>query len=297
MRNTIIHSIFCNLTWLLLLISVPLKADGNDALDRLIKLPKSKETIYHLLEKVSEQSGFLFIYDSDLIENEREVRLKDGKYTVRQAIYEITGNKQLKLRVIGNHILIYRSADPAEESPSLPSLPSDSTRYFVLEGLLLDKNTKEPIPNSSVSVTGTSIGSVANQNGGFRLIVPDSLQQSEVSFTHVGYERLILDASLLAGRHSTLTLEPRVIAIQEVIIRAPNPIRLLNEMLEKRLKNYPQESAYLTSFYREGVEWKNKFEGLTEAIFKVHKTPYLRHQLPDQVKLLKMRRISNNEII
>lgn len=195
MRNTIIHSIFCNLTWLLLLISVPLKADGNDALDHLIKLPKSKETIYHLLEKVSEQSGFLFIYDSDLIENER--------------------------------------------SPSLPSLPSDSTRYFVLEGLLLDKNTKEPIPNSSVSVTGTSIGSVANQNGGFRLIVPDSLQQSEVSFTHVGYERLILDASLLAGRHSTLTLEPRVIAIQEVIIRAPNPIRLLNEMLEKRLKNYP----------------------------------------------------------
>ena len=73
---------------------------------RMIHLSKEKNTVYRLLDKVSEQTGFLFIYDSKLIDNEKRVRIPKGDYTIRQAIYLITGNKELSLRVIGDHILI-----------------------------------------------------------------------------------------------------------------------------------------------------------------------------------------------
>ena len=73
---------------------------------RMIHLSKEKNTVYRLLDKVSEQTGFLFIYDSKLIDNEKTVRIPKGDYTIRQAIYLITGNKELSLRVIGDHILI-----------------------------------------------------------------------------------------------------------------------------------------------------------------------------------------------
>ena len=65
-----------------------------------------KGTVYSLLGKVSEQSGYLFVYDSKVVNNDIEVKTKRKSCTVRQAIYEIIGDRSLELKVIGHHILI-----------------------------------------------------------------------------------------------------------------------------------------------------------------------------------------------
>lgn len=44
---------------LFLIAAGTLRADGDDVLDRLIRLPKMKGTVYALLGKVSECSGYL----------------------------------------------------------------------------------------------------------------------------------------------------------------------------------------------------------------------------------------------
>ena len=46
---------------LFLIAAGTLRADGDDVLDRLIRLPKMKGTVYALLGKVSECSGYLFV--------------------------------------------------------------------------------------------------------------------------------------------------------------------------------------------------------------------------------------------
>ena len=68
--------------------SSPGKADDSGILDRIIRLPKSEMTVYKLLSKITEETGYLFIYDSKLVDNERTVKLKGGKQTVRQAILQ-----------------------------------------------------------------------------------------------------------------------------------------------------------------------------------------------------------------
>ena len=59
-------------------------------LERVIYLAKSKGTVYTLLGKVSEQSGFLFVYDSKVVDNDRMVKLEAGQRTIRQAVYELS---------------------------------------------------------------------------------------------------------------------------------------------------------------------------------------------------------------
>ena len=54
------------------------KAADRDVLERVIYLAKSKGTVYTLLGKVSEQSGFLFVYDSKVVDNDRTVKLGAG---------------------------------------------------------------------------------------------------------------------------------------------------------------------------------------------------------------------------
>ena len=291
-----LYRISCILASMFLLLAGTVRADkGDDVLSHMIKLSKTKGTVYRLLNEVSEQSGFLFIYDSNIIDNEKIVPVKKGTYSIREAIYLITENRNLDLSVIGNHILISGKPEEAPPAPSdtVPTIKKDS--FLILQGTLADKYTGLPIEAGTVGVLNTSIGSVTNSNGEFRLILPDSLNTSTIVFSHLGYELQSMETSLLAGRSCMIKLEPKVISLQEVIVRIGNPLRILREMEEKRKKNYAQFPVYFTSFYREGIERKNKFVNLTEGIFKIYKAPYSNASSSDQVKLLKMRKITSND--
>lgn len=278
---------------LVLLTMLHAKAEGGDALERTVQVPKAKKTVYSLLGEISKQSGYLFIYDSGVINNDSIVKVRKQSCSLRRAIHEITGNENLKLRVLGNHILITRSLEKATvRRMTAISLQSS---YSTLIGTLLDKETGMPIANASVSIQGTSMGNITNQNGEFRLLLPDSLKNAVLYFSHLGYVAQRVEASILTGRNYVLSLEPKVIPLQEVLIRLVDPKKLLREMMESRKTNYASAPVYLTTFYREGVQLKNKFQSLTEAVFKVYKSPTLEINASDQVKLLKMSRIDNRE--
>lgn len=275
---------------LLACVAASAKAADNDVLERVIYLSKSKGTVYALLGKVSEQSGFLFIYDSKVVDNERMAKLGAGQRTIRQAVCQIIGRQDISLRVVGNHILI----NQLQEQHTAVAIPTDTLTYFTIEGKLQDNQSGAPIAYGTVGVVGTSIGSITNQDGEFRLRLPDSLRQSRIGVSHVGYVGQEMDIPLLAAQHAVWSLEPRVVPIQEVVIRAVNPKRLLRDMLRDKKVNYAQSPVYLTTFYREGIRYKQKFRSLTEAVFKVYKSSPQMVSSSDQVKLLKMSKITND---
>ncbi len=84
-----------------------MRADGSDVLERIVRLPKIKGTVYSLLSDVSQQSGYMFIYDSKVIDNDAVVKIKGGERSIRQAVYDIVGNTSLEFQVMGTHILDY----------------------------------------------------------------------------------------------------------------------------------------------------------------------------------------------
>ncbi|MDR1499699.1 MAG: carboxypeptidase-like regulatory domain-containing protein [Tannerellaceae bacterium] len=278
----------CCLAFLFIAAS-PLPDD--DGLERKIKLPGSKGTVYELLEKVTERSGYLFIYDSSVVDNERPALLKGGEYTVREAIQEITGSRHLNLRITGSHILIQSLPYRA----SSPTLADSASGHFTIRGRLLDRYSGEPVAYATVGIPDHATGTITNRDGDFRLRLADSLGSSLVSFSHIGYLGRELEALSLTGGDHVFRLEPKVISIQEVVVRLTNPLRLLHDMLERRDSNYSREPVYFTSFYREGVERRKGFVNLTEAVLRIYKTPYDAATSADQVKLLKMRRISNEK--
>lgn len=141
-------------------MAVRVKADGSGIFDRIIRLPRTEATVYQSLAKITEETGYLFIYDSKLIDNERKIKLKGGKRTVRQAIYDIIGSDSLQLRSVDKHIIINQPETIATTEREASS-HKDSTFFFTLEGILIDQLSREPIPYATVSVQGTSIGSVS----------------------------------------------------------------------------------------------------------------------------------------
>ncbi|MEZ5005572.1 MAG: hypothetical protein R2738_05325 [Bacteroides graminisolvens] len=62
----------------LLFVSVAIQAGGtDDVLSRLVKITTTKGGRYRsYLEQVSDQAGYYFIYDSELINNDEEVKVR-----------------------------------------------------------------------------------------------------------------------------------------------------------------------------------------------------------------------------
>ena len=281
------------LIWIFLQAVHPIQAENEDKLIKIIQLPALEATIYEHMERLTNLSGFLFIYDSKVIDNKKVVRIEEGSYTIRQAIDKITGNPGLDLRVKDNYISIQLPTKVAVPVVT-DEIPADTiSTHFTIEGTLVDQYTEVPIAHASVSVTSNGIGTITNQNGDFRLRLPDSLRHSIILFSHIGYISKNMDIEPLVNKQNRFALESRVISIQEIVVRLVNPQRLIRNMLDNRKLNYATEPVYLTTFYREGIERKKGFVNMTEAVFKVFKVPFSSPRSSDQIKLLKMRRISN----
>ena len=264
----------------LLLWSIEVAA-AEEALDRTIWLERSRGTVYELLNKVSKASGMQFIYEQGVVQNDKKTRIASGSYTLRDALLCITGEPEMQMRVIEEYVWLYKSSDR-------PKTASNK----VVEGWVKDRRTREILPSCSVELGVTGIRTVTNQEGRFVLKIPDSLQQEQIKISHIGYHLRKLPVALFTQGTPEVYLDEAVVQLQEAVVRYVSPQKIIRELLDNRTNNYARQSAHLTAFYREGVEYENTFASLTEGVCTIYKSGFGSGG-EDQVKLLKMRKIDN----
>jgi len=247
-----------------------------------------------MLNHISDLSGYLFMYDSKMINSNRTVRIPSGIYSLKDAIVRATGDNEIRIKLFGNHILLYKKTE--NTVPAKSSLSNFQTSmHITLEGTVKDRESGEPVAFCTVGIVETGMGTVANQNGQFSLKLPDSLRNTYIHFSHIGYQTQFVPANLLAESKADVYLETRYIPLEAVIIRLVNPQKLIKDMLAARALNYSDAPHYLTTFYREGIDHRRGFANLTEAVFRVYKTGYSSKN-SDLVKMIKMRTISNQQL-
>ena len=272
---------------------INIQAQDQDVLNQTVRITENKGAIYDLLKDISKQVGYFFIYDSQIIDNNKKVKIPKGSYSLREAIHLITKNEQLQINLSGDYMLL-RLAD--ENLPEMVqedfSVPHE---HLTISGYLIDEEDEKGIAFASVSILNTSTGIIANQEGGFQLVIPDSLQAGKVKFSHIGYESREIDIQLLKDQMIELRLKPQVIPLQEIVISIVDPVQELNEMLGNRKNNYISEPVYLMAFYREGINHNNRNIDLTESVLQIYKTDYHKNARSDQVKLIKKRRLKNTQ--
>ena len=266
---------------------------AEEILDREVQLPKVKETTYELLNRITDLTGFFFIYDSDVINSEKKISFPGGQHTVRQSISLITKDPNIQIKIIDRHILLYKEGiSSTTVAKSLPEI-NNSPRFMIAKAIVKDAQTKEPIPYVSASIDEIGIGTITNQSGEFMLKIPLSDTIRNIQISHVGYNQQTIPVELFLNNTIDIYMQTKIVSLQDVIVGIINPQKIIREMLNNRPVNNQSEPVYFTNFYREGIEKKNTIVSLTEAVFQVYKTGF-ESPSEDQVKLLKMRKISNN---
>lgn len=248
-------------------------------------------SLYDALNTISKKSGYYFIYNSQIVENDRRVKLEAHNQPLQEIIGTLLNDPNLKLKVLANHILIYKEQKPNEVA-SKSAVADTTAQYISIVGNVWDEN-KKPLQYVSVAIEGEPIGTITNGDGKFSLKVPQRLKGKQIAITHIGYEYFKFPIELTSEQRVDIYLKPTVISLQEIIIHHVNPEELLSKVYRMRKSNYSQQPVYLTTFYRESVQRNGKYLNFSEAIFKIYKPGLDQLFANSQIKELKSRKVVN----
>lgn len=118
---------------------------------------------------IKSQTGYVFFYDADLIEESKPVTLDVKNMPLENALEEVFKNQPLSWSIVNKTITIsrkpYQIADKKKEE-SLPPPP------ILIKGKVVNE-AGEPVAGATVKIRGTNIGTNTNDNGEFSLDIPD----------------------------------------------------------------------------------------------------------------------------
>jgi len=279
-----------------LLLSISTALAQESLLGTIISIPKQHTTLYNALNLISGKADCLFIYDSQIVESDKRVKLVADNEPLKKVLDNILANPELEYKVIGQHILIYKIIkDRQSVIPILPTVPAqDTLKNILIKGRIFDNENKAAVPYASIGIAEEKIGTITNADGYFELKVPATFPGSFLLISHLGFMGQRIPIQLLKEQQVDIYLDRRIISIQEVIIRYIDPKIIVEKAMDQRKLNNSLEPVYTTSFYREGVHKNNRYISYSEAVFKVYKSTYNHGDFSDQVKLLKSRKIQNS---
>jgi hypothetical protein len=287
--------VLCLLASGILLHSSP--ASAQDAiLSTRFALPKQTTSLYAALDLISEKSGCLFIYDSEVVDGNKRVKLMPGTHSLKEILDELLPELGLSYRTLGDHVLIFRKQEPVSSSrKTAGDAVPDSLQSIVIRGCIYDRASGTPLPYASVGIAEKGIGTVANQDGCFVLRLPVTAVNPGLTVSHIGFSSQSIPVRLLDEQKVDIYLTRCVISLQEVIIRYIDPAEIVAKAMARRSDNNNSSPVYMTAFYREGVQKNNRLTNYSEAVFKIYKSAFSQDEHADQVKLLKSRKIQNED--
>lgn len=102
------------------------------------------------------------------------------------------------------------------------------------KGIILDKETSEPIPYANISIKNHNFGTTSNENGEF--IINENTDNEQLVISSIGYENAIIK---LNGDNNRVYLKPKSYIIREVYVkpRKERLRRIVNSLKNKRSKH------------------------------------------------------------
>ena len=177
-------------------------------------------------------------------------------------------------------------------------LVSTWAQGLLVTGIVKDKETRQVLANVNVSVQGSNVGTVTNADGVFSLKVSQEELGRGVQISHIGYQNLFLPAEALtsSSKRSTIWLTPTTFTLDMVNVYGGDPLELVEKALRKIPQNYSDHDHLFSAFYRETIQKRKRYIGISEAVLDAYKTDYkVRDIQNDRVQIHRGRRLQSQK--
>lgn len=146
-----------------------------------------------------------------------------------------------------------------------------------ISGYITDCADNSPLVGVNIKVDGYGYGTISNNEGFFRLTIPDNCKGKTLKISCIGYKSFELKVAELAGKAAKkYCMEEERIALAGITVIPDNTLlSLLTKAFKKIPENYPDFPTRFQGFYREGLKMKDgPVLEFSEAILNGYKTSY-----------------------
>ena len=161
-------------------------------------------TVKQILNQVETESEFVFLYNLNELDENRKVNVNLEDATITQVLDEILKGQNLKYDIYDRQIII-RSKNPESRSPA-------SVQQKAVSGKVTNASG-EPVPGVTVVVKGTTIGTITDIDGTYRLTNVSAGTTLIFSFVGMRTQEIYFDGQAVVN----VAMEEETIGIDEVV--------------------------------------------------------------------------------
>lgn len=264
--------------------------ENNSALDKIISIESKNETIATVLDKISALSQVYFSYDPTLIIADKKVVAVLTDKSIRE-ILDILLESRFTYKVLDKQIIITATGSETVKKEELVTEEPEGILTF--RGKVMDRDEKDALPYSSISVQKLNLGTISNIDGDFELSIPHSMINDTMVVSCLGYRQFYLPIREINDDAVTIYLQPTTFQLQEIKVTYISPEDILSRIVSKISLNYPRGPEIMTSFYREVLKQDKNYIDVAEAINEIRKASYDNPFSDDKVKFIKGRKSLN----
>ncbi len=169
-----------------------------------LALKLENTNIEQVLKKIEEQSKFYFLYRSDLLKEVPPVSIQVNDAKLEDILNRILVPNGFSYEIEDRVVVIKKEAEKATPVP---------VEQKAITGTVKDK-TGEPVPGVSVVVKGTTIGTITDIDGVFRINLPADAKT--LMFSFVGMK----SQEIPVGNNTTfkIVMEEETVGVDEVVV-------------------------------------------------------------------------------
>jgi len=186
----------------------------------------------------------------------------------------------------------------------LISFPASAQDLYVLEGRVIDEQTRRPLPSANIWIKNTSRGTISNRDGEFQL--PIQRGDHAVIVSYIGYRSDTTSISIPETVEHYVALSPSPVELPEVVVTDEDPAI---DIIRRAIENKPKwmgalENFIGNAFARDKLIMNEEINTISEAYSDVYwhrkkgmrEIVYQRRQsanLPDEFQLARLGEIVN----
>lgn len=161
----------------------------------------------NLFKQIEKQSGFVFTYNSSMIDIDQKVSISNSRRSVYKVLEELARQTDLSFIQVNDNIHVRKNPNGNNKNVSIRE-----AQRITISGIVRDA-TGMPLPGVTVLVEGTTNGTVTDFDGKYEI---NAEEGSSLVFSFIGYETVRM--SVGAQAVINITLEEDAQALEEVVV-------------------------------------------------------------------------------
>jgi TonB-linked SusC/RagA family outer membrane protein len=172
-----------------------------------LNLNMENSTVREVLLEIENMSEFRFLYNSKMVDADREVSVEFKNLTIDKALDRLFKGSDAAWQIVDRQVVLFSKHEPVYETVDLQQ------QQPTVSGTVTDESG-QPLPGVTVVVKGTTQGTVTNAEGSYSLSnIPED---ATLVFSFVGMHT----QEVVVGNQTSinLVLEEETIGMEEIVV-------------------------------------------------------------------------------